>query len=176
MNGLNSLSKGRSYLNNFKYLYFLKFENFFKVGVSLSPQERMNTMLNQSEEVMDIEKSLYIKVNINIFQTVEKLLKNKYDSIGNSDFYPTECFELKYMDLMIKDVKELSYLFGLKMEVTNLEDKFVLIKNKEGKFRVLGREYYLKKLSKGFYSNGYELIGGKKEVTLCQRNQKLKTY
>lgn len=162
MNGLNSLNKGWSYLH-YKYLYFLKFENFFKIGVSKSPQSRMNAMLNRSKEEMDIGKSFYIKVNVDVFQTVEKLLKNKYDSIGNSDFFPTECFELKYMKLMIDDVKEFSHLFNLKIEVKPLENEFVLIKNKNGNFRILGLEYYRRNLEKGFYSVGYQLIAGKKE-------------
>ena len=143
---------------NYNYLYFFKFDTFFKLGVSQSPNSRANELLNKNDEQLNMSESIYISVNLNIMYAIESMLKNKYIPIDKPIFFPTECFDLKDLKPMIEDVEKFSNLFNLEAEVKHLSDDYVLLKYENGNFRIRALDSYRKMLARGCYKRSFEII------------------
>lgn len=117
-------------------LYFIVYEDFFKLGYSYRLRKRLEEIINDYKETPDFDRIFYINFPPTITKALEMSLKNKYNYIKVEGFVSTECFAIEDLESMKEDVLLYSKIFNLKCDLHQLKDAFVVTEQENKNIRL----------------------------------------
>ena len=114
------------------YLYFIVYDDFFKLGISKHQRKRINSHINSYKKGLRFDDIFYYNFQMIQSNAVEMALKNKYKSIEVEGLPKTECFPIEFLTLMQSDIQKYIEIFNLDYQKRFLADDFVLDENHNG--------------------------------------------
>lgn len=112
-----------------RYLYFVTYEDFFKVGIANVPKKRMEAIIKVfGLESLNFNNSFYVDVPESFAIVLESAIKKKFPNYDQLEKYKTECFPIEYLEA-VKDF------------ITNFFENLEL----EFEFHYMLRDFYISK-------------------------------
>lgn len=118
-------------------LYFLVFDEHFKMGVTNTLKTRLEALGNQFKEEINFFESFYYEIPGRVAHSLETSLKNKHkEHAVKNDLYKTEVFQIEALEAIEEDIESYHELFELELSKKNLIDKYAMVYDEKGKLRV----------------------------------------
>lgn len=135
---MKQLTKGRKAMNysiGKKHMYFLIFENKFKIGVTNKLRDRMRKLGNEIPSKLNIEDSFYYTLDTHSSKSIELGIKRKYKNHAHKEAtYVTETFDISLLEEIKGIVEGYHELFDYRVEKRFLTDEITCNYDKDGKF------------------------------------------
>lgn len=114
-----------------KAIYFLDFGDFYKIGITGNPRQRIETLIrtNSHFNVEHFANCFYYELSYSAAFTLEKALKNKYEPIEIEGMSKTECFPSEFMEDMESDLIGFLENFNFDFVKRYMIEKFVVLED-----------------------------------------------
>lgn len=101
-------------------MYVIVYRNFFKFGVTNSPQRRIKEISRTFGTNINLEKSVYFEVPEELVYTIEKKVKDYFDVYKGSESFKTECFRICDLENFLNILEKHIRLENVKLKKSSL--------------------------------------------------------
>ena len=107
-------------------MYVIVYRNFFKFGVTNSPQRRIKEISRTFGTNINLEKSVYFEVPEELVYTIEKKVKDYFDVYKGSESFKTECFRICDLENFLNILEKHIRLENVKLKKVHFYDEVVI--------------------------------------------------